>query len=199
MRISRQLTNVFGALAIASLLLGCLLLLPDTAVATPMYDQLTILEDSTGLPTATVDIYWEEVADVGWKYEYHFVSLRETVYQVTVGNDVLDPSIVPVDFALLPITGDEVAVGRVKVTAGAIELSRFTGTYLTTGRELQGFYIVYSGELNRQNISVWGCYGVHTWDPPPPPGDMGVPEPGVLLLLGSGMIALGALSRRKKR
>jgi hypothetical protein len=193
-KMSNALSRKIMMVALALLMVNTLVLLPTLAEALPIYDhqdQLTIYDEITGTPSATVDIYWGQT-DVGWQYEYHVVSQVDMLYQVGLTHDLEDPSIQPLELVLLPNTGDAV-VQRAYTTGSAAWLMFFDPQYLATGQELQHFYIVYNDRLNAQTIAVYGSDGNNEVN-----FNGAVPEPGVLLLLGSGMIMLGALSRRKK-
>ena len=198
------LTRAVSAVAIASIVLSAFLLIPRIAEATPVdydyYKQITIYDETTTSDpdpsnwqiSALVDVYYGQVGD-NWQYEYHFVAKVGTIYQVGVSHDMYDPSIQPLNVVLLDDTGD-VSIGRTSVSSSSVYLMRFNPRTIGVDQELQHFYIVYNDQVQDQNFAIWGCEGstITHYD------YNGVPEPGVLLLLGSGMVVLGALSRKRK-
>jgi len=167
------------------LLLGFLLSLPAISAATMMPP--VDLND-----IATVQISWEQ--DNGaYQYDYCFVSKYEWVFEVGFSNN---PGNSP-----LAVTPGDVPMGSydMGMTVDVNDTSTYVNQFYLSPEGALHISAIYSEQLTEQVLLARGTGGkiANATVTYPEPVLQQVPEPGVLLLFGSGLVSL-ALFRRKR-
>jgi len=194
-----------GALGIAIVIMmiaGIIMINPAEVKALPLGDLYAHQVFLGG--SVILDVYADKVVgdasptDVDWKYWYDIqVNDDASLYSISVGR--LDPRDTKIQYqvdAWSPPTGNT-SPTRLSSSSAVVY---FLPSGLGLGQDVSDFWIVYDNFIETQKITITaaGSVGTETvqlfytgYTP--------VPEPATLLMLGSGMITLWFLSRRKRR
>jgi len=139
------------------------------------------------------------VGDIDYQYFYIVKGIDVRLYSISVGNvDPINPTVkYTVDGYHLPaLSTSPSRLGPTSLVA------YFLPSGLEPGSLIEDLWITYDSFINTQNITITavGSGGTESLRPNYTPGGyIPVPEPGTLLMLGSGMITLWFLSRRKRK
>jgi len=180
-------------------------------MANPTVSQATLLaEEHLFNDQLVLSVIAEQVADqngtgngdADWKFWYHIQSNGVNLYQLNIGTIlpgtttkytlVGSPSYHIPDYATFPQS-------RLGLTSLVVY---FLPSGLDSDAEVSDLWIIYEDLIGTQSITITaaGSGGTATIRPDYTGGGYTpVPEPGTLLMLGSGMITLWFLSRRKRR
>jgi hypothetical protein len=136
--------------------------------------------------------------DVDWKFFYVVQGIDVHLYSISVGTvNPITPAVkYTVDGHHLPaLSTSPSRLGPTSLVA------YFLPSGLELGSVIDDLWIVYDSFIATQNITITavGSGGTVSLAPNYTGGYTPVPEPGTLLMLGSGMITLWFLSRRKRK
>jgi hypothetical protein len=201
-----KVKGVLGIAAMIMMIAGIIMTNPAEVKALPVGADLYAHEVLLG-GSVILDVYAAQVdnpknpgvGDNDYQYFYIVQGIGVNLYSISVGNvDPITPTVkYTVDAYHLPVVSTSPSrLGPTSLVA------YFLPSGLEPGSVVDDLWITYDSFIATQNITITavGSGGTVSLRPNYTTGGDGtIPEPGTLLMLGSGMITLWFLSRRKRK